>query len=1082
MTPSPYNEDTLVQQTTAEYLEQELGWESVYAYNNEDFGPDSLLGRKSDREVVLTRILRAKIEELNPGLPAAAYEDAVSQIIAVSASQTMTATNREKYDLIKDGVQVTFHNARGERVRQRLRVFDFDNPENNHFLCVREMWVRGDLYRRRADIVGFVNGLPLLFMELKNVSKDIRAAYERNFLDYKDTVPHLFNHNAFVVLANGVDAKLGSITSRFEHFHEWKRLAEDQPGVVAMETLLKGVCAKANFLDLVENFIVFDDSAGEPRKILARNHQFLGVNRAIEAVRDRKSRKGKLGVFWHTQGSGKSYSMVFFTRKVHRKLGGNFTFLILTDREDLDTQIYKTFAGCGVVDNDRDPCRSSSGEHLAALLAQHKSHVFSLIQKFNHTVGEGEAYSQRDDLIVITDEAHRTQYGTLALNMRNALPNASYIGFTGTPLFKDDEITRRVFGDYVSTYDFQRAVEDKATVPLYYDARGDKLGVAVGDLNDRIAEKLEELETDNIDVEQRLEQELKRDYHIITAGKRLDQVARDFVRHYSTAWETGKAMLVCIDKITCVRMYKLIEFYWNERINELESQLPQAMDEQDEQYRRRQIEWMRQTQMAVVVSEEQGEVEKFRKWELDITPHRRLIKEGIDLPETMRKQPQYLNMQRLALDDAFKAEEHPFRIAIVCAMWLTGFDVPSLSTLYLDKPLKAHTLMQAIARANRVNEGKNNGMIVDYCGILKNLRKALATFAGTGDVGRDGTGSETEPAKPEEELLADLREAISFVRAFLDERSASLNEIIKQTGFARNAAILAAKEAANESDETRKRFEVMCRAVFSKFKACITIEGINDCRGDFDAINIVYKSLQQDREQADITGIIHQLNQLVDDAIEVREETPENGTGTYDISRIDFERLRREFERSPVKRTTVQNLKTAIEKRLQRLLQQNPLRTDFQKHYEEIVAEYNREKDRVTIEKTFEALLKFVDEMDKEESRAMREGLDEESLAVFDLLKKPDLTPGDIKRIKEVAVDLLKTLKAEKLRIDHWRDKKATRDAVRLTIHNYLYSDQNGLPEIYSVEDVSDRTEAVFVHVFRAYPTVPSPYYANIAS
>jgi type I restriction enzyme R subunit len=1075
---SAYSEDTLVQQTTAGYLEQELGWESVYAYNNEDFGPDSLLGRESDREVVLTRTLRAKIEELNPGLPATAYEDALRQIVTVSASQTMAATNREKYELIKDGVQVTFRNAKGERVRQRLRVFDFDNPENNHFLCVRELWVRGDLYRRRADIVGFVNGLPLLFMELKNVSKDIRAAYEQNFLDYKDTVPHLFHHNAMVVLANGVDAKLGSLTSRFEHFHEWKRLAENQPGVVAMETLLKGVCAKANFLDLVENFIVFDDSAGESRKILARNHQFLGVNRAIEAVRDRKSRNGKLGVFWHTQGSGKSYSMVLFTRKVHRKLGGNFTFLILTDRDDLDTQIYKTFAGCGVVDNDRDPCRAASGEHLAQLLAQHKSHVFSLIQKFNQTVVEGEAYSRRDDLIVITDEAHRTQYGTLALNMRNALPNASYIGFTGTPLFKDDEITRRVFGDYVSTYDFQRAVEDKATVPLYYDARGDKLGVAVGDLNERIAEKLEELETGNIDVEQRLEQELKRDYHIITAGKRLDQVARDFVQHYSLGWETGKAMLVCIDKITCVRMHKLVGFYWNERIGELEAQLPQATDEQDEQYRRRQIEWMRQTQMAVVVSEEQGEVEKFRKWELDITPHRRLIKEGIDLPEAMRKQPQFQNMQRLSLDDAFKAEEHPFRVAIVCAMWLTGFDVPSLSTLYLDKPLKAHTLMQAIARANRVNEGKNNGMIVDYCGILKNLRKALATFAGTGDDGRGGDGGETEPAKPDEELLADLREAIAFVRSFLAERSASLDGIIGQTGFARNAAILAAKEAANENDETRKRFEVMCRAVFSKFKACITIEGVNDCRSDFDAINIVYKSLQQDRERADITDIIRQLHQVVDEAIEtqtqpaVAEESP-----PYDISKIDFDRLRREFERSPAKRTTVQNLKTAIEQRLQRLLQQNPLRTDFQRHYEEIVAEYNREKDRVTIEKTFEALLQIMDEMDDEESRAVREGLDEESLAVFDLLRKPDLTSGDIKRIKAVAIDLLETLKAEKLRINHWRDKESTRDAVRLTIQDYLWSEQTGLPETYSEEDVRDKTEAVFVHVFRAYPTVPSPYY-----
>jgi type I restriction enzyme R subunit len=672
--------------------------------------------------------------------------------------------------------------------------------------------------------------------------------------------------------------------------------------------------------------------------------------------------------------------------------------------------------------------------------------------------------------------------------MRNALPNASYIGFTGTPLFKDDEITRRVFGDYVSTYDFQRAVEDKATVPLYYDARGDKLRLSVGDLNERIAEKLEELETGNIDVEQRLEQEMGRDYHIITAGKRLDQVARDFVQHYSTAWETGKAMLVCIDKITCVRMHKLIEFYWNERIGELEAQLPTATDEQDKQYRRHQIEWMRQTQMAVVVSEEQGEVEKFRKWELDITSHRRLIKEGIDLPEAMRKQlvrahrGAPVHMQRLPVDDAFKAEEHPFRVAIVCAMWLTGFDVPSLSTLYLDKPLKAHTLMQAIARANRVSEGKNNGMIVDYCGILKNLRKALATFAGTGDDGRGGNGGETEPARPDEELLADLREAIAFIRSFLEERSASLDGIIGQTGFARNAAILAAKEAANENDETRKRFEVMCRAVFSKFKACITIEGVNACRADFDAINIVYKSLQQDREQADITDIIRQLHQVVDEAIETQPNLVSDNSKAYDISKIDFDRLRREFERSPAKRTTVQNLKPAIERRLQRLLQQNPLRTDFQKHYEEIVAEYNREKDRVSIEKTFETLLRLMADMDDEESRAVREGLDEESLAVFDLLRKPNLTSDDIKRIKAVAVDLLETLKAEKLRINHWRDKESTRDAVRLTIRDYLWSEQTGLPETYSEADVRDKTEAVFVHMFRAYPTVPSPYYAGMAS
>jgi len=1063
-----YTEDTLVQQTTAEYLHQELGWESVYAFDTETFGPEGLLGRNSDREIVLTRYLRNKLIELNPGLPEDAYREAIRQIVEISATQSLLATNQEKYTLLKDGVLVSFRRDQSDLKKERLRVFDFDQPTNNHFLAVRELWIRGDLYRRRADIIGFVNGIPLLFMELKNVHREIRAAYEQNLSDYKDTVPHIFHHNAIIVLANGVDAKIGSVTSKFGHFHEWKRLAEDEPGAVSMETLLKGVFDKRNFMDIVENFIVFDDSTGKLVKILARNHQYLGVNRAIESVKNRKSRQGKLGVFWHTQGAGKSYSMVFFTRKIHRKLGGSFTFLICTDRDDLDKQIYKTFAGCGIVDNDKDPCRASSGQHLSQLLEEHKAFIFTLIQKFN--VDPASGYSQRDDIIVITDEAHRTQYGLLSLNMRNALPKASFIGFTGTPLFSHDEITRKVFGEYVSTYDFQRAVDDKATVPLYYDARGDKLGISTKDLNQRIADKLEEIEIEDIDVQQRLENELKRDYHIITAGKRLDQLARDFVQHYSTAWETGKAMVICIDKITCVRVYNLINKYRQERIETLEKEIRSAADEQEEVYRRRQIAWMRETVMAVVISEEQGEVDKFRKWDLDIRPHRKLIKDGFALEDG----------KRIDLDSAFKKDEHPFRIVIVCAMWLTGFDVPTLSNLYLDKPLKAHTLMQAIARANRVSEGKNNGLIIDYCGILKNLRAALATFVGGGaDEGEDGTD---DPAKPEEELLADLAEAIAFVRVFLIERKASLDDIIEKTGFERNAAIVAAKEAANENDETRKRFEVMCREVFTKFKSCINITGINEYRKPYEAINIIYKSLQTDREEADISDIIRQLHAIVDEAISTRKEpVGKEPSVTYDISRIDFDRLRKEFERSRKKRTTVQNLKFAIERRLGRLLAQNPLRTDFQQHYEEIVAQYNQEKDRLTIEQSFEMLLKFVQELDNEGSRAMREGLDEESLAIFDLLRKPDLSAKETKRVKEIAVDLLKTLKAEKLRIDHWREKEATRDAVQQAIHDFLYRDETGLPlESYTEIEVTTKAADVFRHVYRAYPTLPSPYYGSV--
>ena len=1080
MTPSPYTEDALVQRTTAEYLESRLGWESVYAHNSEDFGPGSLLGRSSDREVVLAPILRERLEHLNPGLPDSAYEDAVRQLAAAPASQSLVAINRDKHELIRDGVRVAFPDFRGRRITQRLRVIDFDDPGNNRFLCVRELWIRGDLYRRRADIIGFVNGLPLLFVECKNVHTSLRAAFERNYSDYRDTIPRIFHHNAIVMFGNGEKARIGSVTSDWGHFHEWKRLAEDDPGQVDMETLLKGVCDRRSFLDLVENFVLFDDSAGETRKILARNHQFLGVNRAVEAVRDREARGRRLGVFWHTQGAGKSYSMVMFARKVHRKLGGAFTFLVLTDRRDLDAQIYGTFAGCGVVDDEGDPCRASSGAHLRRLLGEHRSHVFSLIQKFNEPVPEDGAYTARDDVIVVTDEAHRTQYGTLALNMRSALPNASCIGFTGTPLFKDDEITRKVFGEYVSTYDFQRAVEDGATVPLYYDRRGERLGVAIGDLNERIAEKIEELEVDDIDVRQRLEEELKREYHVVTAESRLEEVARDLVRHCSAGWENGKAMLICIDKVTCVRMHELIERRWADRIAELERRRKLSTDEQEAVHLQRRIAWMRETVAAVMVSEEQGEVEKFREWGLDIVPHRRLIREGMELPAAMATDQTVPYSARMGLDDAFKAPDHPFRIAIVCAMWLTGFDVPSLATLYLDKPLRAHTLMQAIARANRVHEGKTNGLIVDYCGVLGHLREALATFAGKKG---DGPAVEVAPAKPHEELLAELAEAIREVRDFLDEAGAPLDDVIAATGFHRVRAIVACKEAANENDRTRKRFEIMCREVFRRFRACITVAGVNDHRAERDAINIVYASLRRDRERADIGEIMRKLQGIVDEAIEVVPGGEDEESRLYDISAIDFDRLAAEFARSERKRTTVQRLKTAIERRLERLLRENPLRTDLQERYERIVEEYNREMDRVAIEETFERLLKFVKELDDEERRAVREGLDEESLAVFDLLRKPELKAAEIEAIKKVAVELLKTLKTEKLKVHQWRDKEATRDAVKAEIRDFLWADLTGLPAgAYSDSDVDERTEAVFRHIHYAYPRLPSPVYGDRAA
>ncbi len=547
------SEDSLVQQTFAEHLEKVLGWESVYAYNNETFGPTSTLGRANEREVVLLRDLRAALAKFNPDIPEEAREQAIHKLTYVDYSRSLIQHNREFYGFIRNGVPVEWRDVKGARQHALANVIDFRNPGNNRFLAVRELKVQGvrvPHYNRRADLVCFVNGLPLVFIELKAVYRNIRAGFDDNLTDYlnEHSISHAFHHNAFLVVSNGDQARYGSITSKWEHFIEWKRNDEKDKARLDAQALLDGMLAKDRLLDLVENFILFDDSrAGGTRKIVARNHQVLGVNRAVASVQRQEELKrefpvearlveyrvpkpkfpkaaeepqkgakhaqalttqdsdeelpivkrahpdlGRLGVFWHTQGSGKSYSMAFFAEKVRRVVPGNFTFVVITDRDDLDDQIWRTFIGCGVTDA-KTP-RAGSGHDLKDILEKNPRFVFTLIHKFNQTVKK--PYSQRDDIIVISDEAHRTQAGKFARNMRLALPNAAFIGFTGTPLFKHDHLTNRIFGTYVSRYDFKRSEEDHSTVKLVYENRGEKLGVARLDLNSRIAEKIEEAELD----------------------------------------------------------------------------------------------------------------------------------------------------------------------------------------------------------------------------------------------------------------------------------------------------------------------------------------------------------------------------------------------------------------------------------------------------------------------------------------------------------------------------------------------------------------------------------------------------------
>ena len=689
-----YSENILIQESAGNLL-QTLGWDVKFAYNTEVLGENGTFGRKSYNEILLVRYFNNALKKLNPWLTDKQLEEAKTTLEKRLSTSSLLQINEEKYFLIRDGIPVTFKRSDGKTETKKATVIDFHHPENNYFLAVKELKIHGYPYRRRTDIVGFVNGLPLLFIELKKNTVDVQNAYYDNYKDYLDTIPHLFYYNAFLMLSNGTEAKVGTLGSKYEFFHEWKRLNENDQGSVALATMLRGICKKENFLDLLENFIIYDHSGGKTVKILARNHQYLGVNEAVKAYEARKLNDGKLGVFWHTQGSGKSYSMLFLAQKIRRKFAGSPTIVILTDRDELNKQISDTFENCGLLGKTKaSQFIATSGDDLVAKLKGNPSFIFTLIQKFNKS--EEQPIYPDHDIIIISDEAHRSQYGIFADNMMKLLPTAVRIGFTGTPIFDSDSITTRTFGDYVSIYDFKRAVEDGATVPLYYENRGEKIcDLHNPEITERILDAIENADI-NVDQQEKLEAEFAKEIHLMTAEPRLKSIAKDFVAHYSDLWESGKAMFVCLNKVTCVHMYNFVQEYWKKEIEDLKEKIKSAT-QQDAQELERKLKWMQETEMAVVISQEQNEIQTFKKWGLDIKPHR-------------------VNMEKRELDKEFKDPLNPFRVVFVCAMWLTGFDVKCLSCLYLDKPLKAHTLMQTIARANRVNEGKSNGLIIDYIG------------------------------------------------------------------------------------------------------------------------------------------------------------------------------------------------------------------------------------------------------------------------------------------------------------------------------------------------------------------------------
>ena len=1061
-----YSEDNLIEQTAIDLFFHQLGWDTLLAYNKETFGEDSTLGRLNKKEVVLKKIFFEKLIEFNPGLLEKAYDEAYQKLTEESITKSLDEINFEKYKLLREGIPVDFINEKGEQVKNKtLKIFDFEDAGNNNFLAVRQLWIQGKSNReRRPDIIGFVNGIPLLFIELKAAHRKLENAYNENFIDYKDVIPKLFYYNAFVVLSNGIESRIGSVTGKYQHFHEWKRITEDEDGVVALDRILVGVCEKNRFLDLFENFILFDNSLGKVVKLIARNHQFIGVNKAIANIRLKDKlfqlgkismeEKQKLGVFWHTQGSGKSYSMVFMCQKIHRKFTGSYTFLVVTDRNELDTQIYGTFSGVGAVPQikagTRDSLKAGSGKHLKTLLGSEHRYLFSLIHKFNFE----EEITLRDNIIVISDEAHRTQGGQLAMNLRNALPNASFIGFTGTPLFKDDELTRRIFGDYVSRYDFKRSVDDGATVPLYYENRGEYLGLKNPAINEQIRAIID-AETEDLESDQRsrLEQLFSREYPILTARKRLDAIAKDVVWHFCNRGYKGKGMYIALDKLTAVKMYDLITTHWKQYIQQLEKEISKwKYGDQELLEKSRELNWIKETEICVVVSSEQNEIQKFRKWELDIEPHR----------EKMNEQD---------LETRFKEENDPFRLVIVCAMWITGFDVPSLSTMYIDKPLKSHTLMQAIARANRINEGKNNGLIVDYIETYTALLDALAIYGTGGENSGAGGGEKPEPpVQPKEELIRLLEEALESTETFLlDEVDYNLSELINSNGLEKLAALEKGVNAVYTNDETKRKFQILAREVFKKYKALQPDKLLNQYSSHKNAIDVIYTAIEDNIESADVSEIMKKIQDVVDESIDNLVHEPAlQKEKIVDLSGLNFELLEKYFLKTENKNTVVQSLKDKIEKQLKRMVEKNPLRVDYYQRFQEIIDEYNRGKDSVTIEQTFKRLIEFVNSLSAEEADSKREGLTEEQKAMFDLLRQGiKLTETDKKQVKKIAIELLEDLKKEKLKVEQWADKSTTAAAVFNTVSKTLFE---MLPyPTYQTNDVDLKTNLIYEHLKHQY-------------
>ncbi len=1006
-------------------------------------------GREQKTEVVFKQLLKEKLIEFNREVPPDAIETAVEKLTEKRFSMSPVLANKEVYNLIKEGVPVEYENRSGEREQKRLTVIDFTTPFNNDFLAVSQLWIKGEHYFRRPDIIIYINGLPLVFIELKNSGIQLKNAYDDNLTDYKKDIPLLFQYNALCILSNARETKVGSVTASWEFFFNWLRPEDEKEKInrqkiysegTSVERIIDGLLRKDRLIDYIENFILYYN---DNQKIIAQNHQFLGVNKAIVSFRSRSGKRGKLGVFWHTQGSGKSFSMIFLMKKILRKFTGNFSFLVITDRNDLDGQIYRNFLNTGAV-KKADAAQPKNSEELRKFLGLNKKIIFTLIHKFRYPKGEKyPLLSERDDIIVFVDEAHRTQYKDLADNMRTGIPKAQYFAFTGTPLLGRDRITNEYFGGYVSEYNFSQSMDEGATVPLFYQKRVPSVLNQNENLSDEFYEILED-ENLTDKQQEKLERSFAQELEIIKRDDRLGKIAEDIVEHFPHHGYLGKGMVISVDKFTAVKMYDKVQKYWKEKIKNLVGEKSRTNSESQKEKLQSIIDFMRSVEMAVVISEDADEEKKFAEQGLDIKPHREKLNS--------------VDENGHDIEYRFKDPEDKLQLVFVCSMWLTGFDVPTLSTLYIDKPMKGHTLMQTIARANRVTSytingiSKQNGEIIDYYNVFRNMKKALKEYALGGD-------DETLPVKNKEELFKLLDESVEQLKQFFNKLELDFSSIINRKDIFKNiSAFEKFADKILEKDEWRKEFFVYENTMSSLYQACKP-EIIGDySRPLIPVANYLRSIIDAIINQQNIESAKQRISYLLDESIvaekdEIKDKDPKikykivQRGKEWDLSKVDFEKLKKEFKNNPYKNIEIADLRAFLNKKIEKMLEQNSTRTDFAEKLQQIIDAYN--SGSLSTEEAYNEMITFTKNLSEEETRAYREGLTEDELEIYDLLKKEKLTKTEEQKVKLAAKQLIKRLKEEEPRvlIQDWYKNSKSRERVLSRIEETL---DKTLPDSYN--------------------------------